>query len=152
METIGLRYFNIFGPRQDPEGPYAAVIPSFIRDLKNKTAPVIYGDGSQTRDFTFIENAVHANIRALFTENQHALNQVFNIAAGEPYTILHLFEIIKGLMGENFSARFEPARKGDIMHSFADISKAKDLLQFQPEIKLKEGLHKLLITCKTSEM
>jgi UDP-N-acetylglucosamine 4-epimerase len=140
MELIGLRYFNIFGPRQSPDGPYAAVIPAFIRDLENATAPVIYGDGLQSRDFTYVENAVQANIKALFIDDPNALNQVYNVAMGEQYTVLELFEAIRKLLGSNLTPRFLPARDGDILHSRADISKGGRLLNYRPTIGLEKGL------------
>ncbi|MEO5674169.1 MAG: SDR family oxidoreductase [Chitinophagales bacterium] len=144
MEIIGLRYFNIFGPRQDPGGPYAAVIPAFIRDLKNGAAPAIYGDGSQTRDFTFVENAVQANIKALFTENPESLNQVYNVAYGEPCSVLELYNTIALLLGVEMKPQMYPSRKGDILHSTADISKARAYLNYNPLITLKEGLRRLM--------
>jgi UDP-N-acetylglucosamine 4-epimerase len=144
MEVIGLRYFNIFGPRQDPNGPYAAVIPAFIRDLKNGVSPIIYGDGSQTRDFTFVENAVQANIKALFTSNADALNQVYNVACGEPCSILQLFNMIAVAMQMDVKPKLELPRKGDILHSTADVSKAEQLLRYLPAISVNEGLRVLL--------
>ncbi|MEP7128002.1 MAG: SDR family oxidoreductase [Chitinophagales bacterium] len=144
MELIGLRYFNIFGPRQNPEGPYAAVIPAFIRDIKKNIAPVINGDGSNSRDFTFVENAVQANIKALFVENSMALNEVYNVAVGEQYTVKQLFDTICKCLGSELAPRFESPRKGDIAHSLADISKAKKLLDYHPAIQLEEGLRMLL--------
>ncbi|MCY7409607.1 MAG: SDR family oxidoreductase [Chitinophagales bacterium] len=144
LEIIGLRYFNVFGPRQDPDGPYAAVIPAFIRDLKNGIAPVIYGDGNQTRDFTFVENAVQANIKSLFTENREALNQVYNIAFGEPYSILQLFNLINEALKKNLQPQLLPSRTGDILHSTADISKAKLLIGYDPVVELKSGLKFLM--------
>jgi UDP-N-acetylglucosamine 4-epimerase len=144
MEVIGLRYFNIFGSRQDTEGPYAAVIPAFIRDMKKGIAPIIYGDGSQSRDFTFIENAVQANIKALFAMNSQALSQVYNIAFGAQHTILQLFELLKKLLMVDLAPQFEPSRKGDITHSLADISKAGNLLTYHPSIDLEHGLKRLL--------
>ncbi|MFI5134758.1 MAG: NAD-dependent epimerase/dehydratase family protein, partial [Chitinophagales bacterium] len=139
-----LRYFNIFGPRQDPNGPYAAVIPAFIRDLNSGKSPVIYGDGSQTRDFTFVENAVQANIRALFAENIDALNRVYNIACGEPCSVLQLFKLIAMQMKSTIQPKFETARKGDILHSTADISLAKKFLNYDPKVSLQEGIGILL--------
>ncbi len=144
MEVIGLRYFNIFGPRQDPNGGYAAVIPAFIRDLKNNIAPVIYGDGSQTRDFTFVANAVQANIKALFTENPLALSQVFNVACGQPCSVQQLFDTLAGLMVTAIAPAYKPPRKGDILHSTADISKASEMLGYVPSVSLSEGLKRLL--------
>ncbi len=144
LEIIGLRYFNVFGPRQDPDGPYAAVIPAFIRDLKSGIAPVIYGDGNQTRDFTFVENAVQANIKSLFIENKDALNQVYNIAYGEPYSILQLFNLINEALKKNLQPQLLPSRTGDILHSTADISKAKLLIGYDPVVELKSGLKFLM--------
>jgi UDP-N-acetylglucosamine 4-epimerase len=144
MELIGLRYFNIFGPRQDPNGPYAAVIPAFIHNLQNGQPPVIYGDGSQTRDFTFVENAVQANIKALFTENAGALNQVYNVACGDPCSILQLFNLIASAMRVEMRPQMKAPRKGDILHSTADISKAKQIMAYEPLIMLQEGLNILM--------
>lgn len=144
MQVIGLRYFNVFGPRQNPEGPYAAVIPAFIRDIRNGNAPVIYGNGSQSRDFTPVENVVQANIKALFAEDPESLDQVYNIAFGSQYTVLQLFEIIRKISGANLSPKYEDSRKGDIVHSHADISKAERLLGYRPSIDLEHGLETLI--------
>ncbi|MEO6165994.1 MAG: SDR family oxidoreductase [Chitinophagales bacterium] len=143
-EVIGLRYFNVFGPRQNPEGPYAAVIPAFIRDIKNHIAPVVFGDGINSRDFTFVENVVQANIKALFSENPKSVNQVYNVAVGEQYTVRQLFDMICRITGSDLTPRFEAQRQGDIAHSLADISKAERLLGYQPSIKLQEGLEVLM--------
>lgn len=143
MEIIGLRYFNIFGPRQNPEGPYAAVIPAFIRDMKKGIPPIIYGDGLQSRDFTFVENAVQANIKSLFADRS-ASGQVFNIACGRQYTVLELFDAIRNILKSDLAPRFETSRKGDIAHSLADISKAREMLDYQPTVNLEEGLKRLL--------
>jgi len=140
MQIIGLRYFNVFGPRQDPNGPYAAVIPAFIRDLQSGKPAIIYGDGRQTRDFTFIENAVQANIKSVFAENADALNQVYNVACGESFSLVQLFEMIATSVQSNLKPQFEPARKGDILHSTADVSLAKRLIGYTPLIDLKTGL------------
>lgn len=144
QEVIGLRYFNVFGPRQNPEGPYAAVVPAFIRDIRKNIAPDIHGDGLNSRDFTFVENVVQANIKALFTENPEALNQVYNVAAGKQFTVLQLFNMICGMMGHKLTPRFISARKGDIAHSLADIAKAQKLLGYQTTIHLEEGLKMML--------
>lgn len=144
MELIGLRYFNVFGPRQNPDGPYAAVVPAFIRDIKKNIAPVIYGDGGNSRDFTFVENAVQANIRALFVENQRAIDQVYNVAVGEQYTIRQLFDSICHYLHCEMVPRFESPRTGDIQHSLADITKAAKLLNYRPAIRMEEGLRILL--------
>ena len=104
MEFIGFRYFNIFGPRQNPQGPYAAVIPLFIKALLENKSPVINGDGSHSRDFTFVANAVQANILALFTENKEAVNQVYNIACGHQTSLLQLFDALKQEAGQFFDS------------------------------------------------
>jgi UDP-N-acetylglucosamine/UDP-N-acetylgalactosamine 4-epimerase len=140
MELIGLRYFNVFGPRQNPQGPYAAVIPLFIRAVLNNEPPVINGDGEHSRDFTFVGNAVDANVRALTSGNPEAVNQVYNIAFGERTTLNEVFEMIKGVAGSDLAPLYGPERKGDVKHSLADISKAKDLLGYQPATSVREGL------------
>jgi UDP-N-acetylglucosamine 4-epimerase len=140
MQIIGLRYFNIYGPNQSPNGAYAAAIPLFMEKLINNQSPFINGDGEQTRDFTFVENAVQANIKAMFTENDKALTQLFNIACGENITINQLFEIIKKYSGASVTATHREERAGDIKDSLADISKARNLLGYEPGIKTDEGL------------
>jgi UDP-N-acetylglucosamine/UDP-N-acetylgalactosamine 4-epimerase len=141
-EFIGLRYFNIFGPRQNPNGPYAAVIPLFAEALLKNAPPTINGDGSTSRDFTFVGNAVQANILAMFTENQQAVNTVYNIACGERTTLTELFEGLKQEANTDLQAIYGPERTGDVKHSLADISKAQQLLGYEPAIKIKEGLAK----------
>lgn len=140
LELIGLRYFNVFGPQQNPEGPYAAVIPLFIQSVLNNEPPVINGDGEHSRDFTFVANAVQANERALFTQNTEALNQVYNIAYGERTTLNQVFEMIKEIAGSDLSPKYGPERKGDVRHSLADISKAHSLLGYAPSFSVREGL------------
>ncbi|MCB9257377.1 MAG: SDR family oxidoreductase [Chitinophagales bacterium] len=140
MKIIGLRYFNVFGPRQDPNGPYAAVIPIFIDKLKSKTPVYIDGDGEQTRDFTFVENAVQANIRAMLTSNEEASNQVYNIAFGENYSVNYLYNSIRESLGSTQDAIHRASREGDVRNSLADISKARKLLGYQPLFSFKDGL------------
>ncbi len=140
MDLVGLRYFNIFGPRQNPNGPYAAVIPLFAEALLNNKAPVINGDGSHSRDFTYVDNAVQANMLALFTGNKEALNQVYNIACGEQTTLNELFEILKTEAGSDLQPIHGPERAGDVRHSLADISKAQQLLGYKVGVTVKEGL------------
>ena len=140
MQFIGLRYFNIFGPRQNPQGPYAAVIPLFIKALLENKAPLINGDGSHSRDFTFVTNAVQANIVAMFTENTEAVNQVYNIAYGDQTSLLQLFEVLKKEAGSSLNPLHGPDRAGDVKHSLADISKAKTLLGYDPSVSVMEGL------------
>ncbi|MBS1641213.1 MAG: SDR family oxidoreductase [Bacteroidetes bacterium] len=140
LQLIGLRYFNVFGPKQSPNGPYAAVIPLFIQSLLNNQTPFINGDGSHSRDFTFVSNAVQANMKALFTENNEAVNQVYNIACGEQTTLLQLFNCLKNITQSNINVILREERKGDVKHSLADISKAKNLLAYLPEITVQQGL------------
>jgi UDP-N-acetylglucosamine 4-epimerase len=140
MELIGLRYFNIFGPNQGPEGVYAAVIPLFMQAVMNNTAPFIDGDGEQTRDFTFVENAVQANIKSLFVENKDALNCVYNVAVGENASVNTLFDMIAAIKKSELKPIHRQARAGDVRNSLADISKAKTQLGYEPRVMMKEGL------------
>ena len=150
MEFITLRYFNVFGPRQDPEGMYAAVIPKFISCMIDGDAPTIFGDGEQTRDFTHIENVVDANILAMTTSNPEAINQTFNIAAGDRTSVNHLFNCIRDLLAERdpsiseMEPKYVDERPGDIPHSTASIEKAKQLLKFNPTINVDDGLRKAI--------
>jgi UDP-N-acetylglucosamine 4-epimerase len=140
METIGYRYFNVFGPRQDPKGVYAAVIPKFIDMVQNKKSPTINGDGSYSRDFTYIDNVVKANVIGLITDNKKAFGEVFNIGAEGRVTILELFETIKKHMNSDVEVIFGPLRPGDIPHSNADVGKAKDILGYKPLVDFSEGI------------
>ncbi|MBK6820434.1 MAG: SDR family oxidoreductase [Bacteroidetes bacterium] len=140
MEFIGLRYFNVFGPHQSPKGAYAAVIPLFMDAVINNEAPVINGDGSYSRDFTFVNNVVQANMKALFTENKEAINQVYNTAFGQSTTLLQLFDYIKNIAHSDLQPAFGAFRVGDIPHSLANIDKAKKLLDYNPAISVQEGL------------
>ncbi len=140
LETIGLRYFNIFGPRQNPQGPYAAAIPLFMSALLKNQSPQIHGDGNQTRDFTFVENAVQANIKALFTNEIGAAGQAYNIAVGERISINEMFNIIKKSANAIASPTYVEERKGDVRDSLANISKAERLLGYKPGVKFEQGL------------
>jgi UDP-N-acetylglucosamine 4-epimerase len=140
LQTIGLRYFNVFGPRQDPAGAYAAVIPLFMKAVLDNEPPKINGDGENSRDFTFVDNVVQANIQALFTQNTEALNEVYNIAFGERTTLNDLFEVIKGIAGSDLAPMYIAERPGDVKHSLADISKAKRLLEYNPEVSVRDGI------------
>ena len=142
LQLIGLRYFNVFGPRQNPQGAYAAVIPLFIKAVLNNEPPLINGDGEHSRDFTFVENAVQANILALFTEKEEALNKVYNIAYGVQTSLNERVEIIKEIGGSDLAPKYGPDRKGDVKHSLADISKAKNILGYHPEYNIREGMKK----------
>jgi UDP-N-acetylglucosamine/UDP-N-acetylgalactosamine 4-epimerase len=142
FKTIGLRYFNIFGPRQNPSGPYAAVIPLMFQAMMDNKSPVIHGDGDQTRDFTFVENAVQANIKAMFCEDEKALGEIFNVAVGERVSVNDLFKLIAEITGFKDKPVHREPRSGDVLHSLADISKAKNILDYYPQIKIKEGLER----------
>jgi UDP-N-acetylglucosamine 4-epimerase len=139
FHTIGLRYFNVFGPRQNPHGPYAAVIPLFIEAALKNAAPVINGDGETSRDFTFIENAVQANIKALLLENIDK-HEVINIAFGERTTLNQLWDKLRQLGGTDVEPIYKPERKGDVKHSLADISKAGSLIKYKPQYSINDGL------------
>lgn len=150
IEIIGLRYFNVFGRRQDPEGMYAAVIPKFVESLINKESPKIFGDGEQTRDFTYIDNVVDINIKALLTKNTNCYGEVFNVAFGENTSINQLYYDIRDIVSKYDSeiANIEPiylnSRTGDIKHSHADISKAVSQLNYSPQYDCKMGLNKAI--------
>ncbi len=141
FESIGLRYFNVFGPKQNSKGPYAAVIPNFIEKILASEAPVINGDGKQSRDFTYIDNVVQANILAAFTENESALNEVYNIAYGAKTSINELCDTIIQKSGSQITAVHGPDRAGDIKDSLADISRAQKLLGYTPEVSIEDGLN-----------
>ena len=144
MQCIGLRYFNVFGPRQDPNGAYAAVIPKFIKLMRKGKRPTINGDGSFSRDFTYVENVVLANVLAMTTVNDKCFGEIFNIGAGGRFTIYELFTAIKNGLGVEMNPIFGSHRPGDIPHSNADISKAEKLLGYHAFISFEEGIKKLL--------
>ncbi len=150
METIGLRYFNVFGPRQDPEGPYAAVIPQWIAALLRRQPVFINGDGETSRDFCPVENVVQANLRAATTDNPAALNQIFNIALGRRTTLNDLFALIQNTLRRRDPGLSEVRpvyrdfRPGDVRHSLADISKARSLLGYEPTCDVEEGLERAM--------
>lgn len=139
IEIIGLRYFNVFGPKQSPQGAYAAVIPLFMQALKDQKAPTINGDGEQTRDFTFVENAVQANIKALFASAE-ATNKVYNVAYGERISLNELWQSLQQAANTRIQANYGPPRQGDVRDSLANIQKAKDLLDYQPRFSVQDGL------------
>jgi UDP-N-acetylglucosamine 4-epimerase len=146
LNSIGLRYFNVFGPRQDPEGAYAAVIPKWIAQFIGGEPVYINGDGETSRDFCYVDNAVQANLLAATTENPAALNQVYNIAVGERTTLNELFELERAFLMEHFprvrerKPHYRVFREGDVRHSLADISKARELLGYAPSHRVREGL------------
>ena len=139
LETVCLRYFNVFGPRQDPNSPYAAVIPIFISEMKTGQPAPVNGDGSQTRDFTFVKNVVRANLLACEAENKIA-GKALNAACGGSISLLQLVSLINKELGTEIKPIFRPCRAGDVMHSKADISLAKELMNYEPATEFEEGL------------
>ena len=139
LDTIGLRYFNVFGPKQNPNGAYAAVIPIFIKSILSGSSPVINGDGNHSRDFTFVKNVVQANVKAIESSIDN-YNQIYNIACGQKITLRQLVEYINNAIGTNIAPEFSNERDGDIKHSLADITKAKELLNYSPDYDINEGL------------
>ena len=146
LETIGLRYFNVFGRKQDPNGAYAAVIPKFVSQLMNGESPVINGDGNYSRDFTYIDNVIQANLLSLVTTNEKAINTVYNVAYGDRNTLNDLMRYLKEYLSK-FDAKisnvviiYGPNRAGDIPHSHASVDKAKENLNYNPQFTLQQGL------------
>ncbi len=149
FETVCLRYFNVFGPRQDPSSTYSGVISQFIARLLKGETPVIYGDGEQSRDFTFVSNVVDGNLLA--AESKDAVGQVINVAVGEQKTLNELLNVLKHLTGrEDTQPEYMEARVGDVRHSLADISRARKLLGYEPTVKLEEGLRQTIEWYKQS--
>ena len=150
FETIGLRYFNVFGKRQDPDGAYAAAIPKFIRHLMRHESPTIHGDGTQSRDFTYIENVVHANHIAMMSTNPVAVNELYNVAFGSSTNLNELVEILQDLLSKfdasiaDVEVKYGPERVGDVRHSLASIVKAETILGYRPEIDLQSGLERAI--------
>ncbi len=148
IETIGLRYFNVFGPRQSPDGQYAAAIPKFANALINHSSPNIHGDGLQSRDFTFIENVIQMNQIAVLSKQKEALGQIFNVAYGNSTSVNELFNILRELLGKydnsilNIQPTYGPTRQGDVKHSLASIDKAKTILGYVPKYDIRIGLEK----------
>lgn len=139
LDTYGMRYFNVFGRRQDPDGAYAAVIPKFIKQLKNGEQPTINGDGKQSRDFTYIENVIEANLKACLAAHE-AAGQAYNIAYGGREYLIDIYHTLTRALGVDIEPKFGPDRKGDIKHSNADISKAKALLGYEPDYSFEKGI------------
>lgn len=140
LKIMGFRYFNIFGPRQDPDGPYAAVIPLFVKGILKQTPVYINGDGEQTRDFTFVENAVQINIKGMLSSNEAALKKVYNVAVGQRFTVNDLYNTCKKELNSNWEATYRAPREGDIRDSLADIGLAQTLLGYKPTKKFEDGL------------
>lgn len=144
LKTMGFRYFNIFGPRQDPEGAYAAVIPLFVKGIIQRTPVYINGDGEQSRDFTYVDNAVQVNIKGMLTENAAAFNKEYNVAVGESFTVNYLYNACRNFLKSDFEATYREPRAGDIRHSLADISLAKELLEYKPAVRFEDGLRETI--------
>lgn len=143
LNYVGLRYFNIFGPKQNPDNPYAAVIPIFCQAFIDGKAPVINGDGKTSRDFTYVANAILANDLALFTENEEALNQVYNTACGDQVALNEMIEMLQEISGKDIKPEYGPERPGDVKHSKADISKIENLLEYEPQVRFRKGLEQV---------
>lgn len=143
IELIGLRYFNVFGPKQNPAGAYAAVIPKFINNILEKEEIIVNGDGNFSRDFTFIENVVNFNIKCMLIENKNALNTVYNVACGERNTLNDLLKILEDELGKG-KVTYGEERMGDIPHSLASIQKGQVLIEYNPEIKFEEGIKRTI--------
>lgn len=142
LETLTTRYFNVFGPRQDPKSQYAAVIPAFITAMLDDRQPTIYGDGMQTRDFTFVENIVHAYVLALDVPKLDG--RVINVACGDQISLLDMIDRINAILGKDIRPQFAPPRAGDVRHSCADISAARELLKFDPIVSFEDGLQRTI--------
>ena len=142
LETISLRYFNVFGPNQDPTSQYAAAIPAFVTSILKDTPPTIYGDGEQSRDFTYVDNVVEANLLA--ARAKQTKGEVINIACGEAITVNAIIDMINKIVGKNVKPTYVPSRKGDVKHSLADITQAKKLIGFKPVVSFKDGLKKAI--------
>jgi UDP-glucose 4-epimerase len=140
FETVSLRYFNVFGPRQDADSPYSAVLPLFVQALLSGRPPVIYGDGGQSRDFTFVANVVHGNLLA--ADAPKASGRVINVATGSSINLLDLLRNLQQLLGTQIEPRFEPPRSGDVRESIADITLARELLEYAPRVGFEEGLQR----------
>lgn len=149
LNTICLRYFNVFGPKQNPNSQYAAVIPKFIIDILDKKKPVIYGTGEQSRDFTFVENVVQANILA--AESDNGFGEVFNVACNQETSLNQLVTMLEEIIGNKTGAEYEEARQGDVPHSRADIAKAQEILGYNPKVTIREGLEKTVEYLKNAK-
>ena len=140
LETVCLRYFNVFGPRQDPTSPYSGVLAKFITQMLHGDPPTIFGDGKQSRDFTFVENVVNANLLAARTKNGEVAGKVFNVATGRRTDLYQTFQILQGLTGYSGEVKYGPDRAGDVKHSLADISRAEKFFGYRPSVDFEEGL------------
>jgi UDP-glucose 4-epimerase len=151
LPTVCLRYFNIFGPHQDPTSPYSAVLAKFITQMLRGERPTIYGDGEQSRDFNYIDNAVAANLLAATAPETEVAGQMFNIATGNRFSLNETFEMLKPLTGYTGDVEYAAERAGDIKHSLADISRAQQKLKYEPLVDFKEGLRRTVEWYRASE-
>lgn len=142
LDTVALRYFNVFGPFQDPTSQYAAAIPAFVTAILKDTPPTVYGDGEQSRDFTYIDNVVEANLRA--AESEGTNGEVVNIACGDAITVNQIIDMINDILGKNIQPEYTSPRPGDVKHSLADITKAGKLIGYKPVVEFKDGLKKAI--------
>ncbi len=150
VETIALKYFNVFGPRQDPNSMYSAVIPLFVKCVLNDKQPTIFGDGLQSRDFSHVDNVVEANLLAATTRNKNAFGKTINIACGERINLIQMLKLINKLEGKKIKPKFTEDRKGDVKHSLADISLAKKLIGYKPVVNFERGIRKTIEWYKNS--
>jgi UDP-glucose 4-epimerase len=151
VEGIALRYFNVFGPRQDPDGPYAAIIPRLFQSVQANTPMTIFGDGGQTRDFTFVENVVDANLLAGTGSAERITGQVVNVGAGNRASLLELVGAIEEVTGHRVHVQHEPPRPGDVRHSQADLNRARSVLGYEPRVTLRDGLQQLWLWYRRHE-
>lgn len=142
LETVSLRYFNIFGPRQDPTSPYSGVLAKFITNMLNGEQPTIFGDGTQSRDFTYIDNAVDANLLAMKAAASQVAGQVFNVATGKRADLNQAFQLLKKIIGYPGEVKYGPSRSGDVKHSLADLSRSEKHLGYAPKVDFEEGLRR----------
>jgi UDP-glucose 4-epimerase len=150
LSTVTIRYFNVFGPRQDPDSPYSAVIPLFITALLQGRRPTIYGDGGQSRDFTYVENVVHGNLLAMDSEAEKVHGTCLNVAAGQSTTLLALLAALQDMLDIQVEPVFAPPRTGDVRESLADISRARQLLAYEPIVSFREGLQRSIDYYRTA--
>jgi len=152
LDTVVLRYFNVFGPRQDPDSPYSAVIPLFILRALRGEAPVINGDGGQTRDFTYVDNVVDANFRACFAPAEGVVAEVFNVGSGERISVVRLWEEVRAILGVDLKARSGPPRPGDVRDSLADLTKIRQRLGYEVRVPLREGIERTIAWLRVQDV
>ncbi len=143
LDYIGLRYFNVFGPKQNPDNPYAAVIPIFCKAYMDGETPTINGDGETSRDFTYVDNAIQANMLSIFTEDSSSKNEIYNVACGEKISLNEIIKILQSISGNKIIPKYGPERKGDVKHSKADINKIETLLNYKVNVSFEDGLNKV---------